>query len=155
STAPMSFMALLRIPRCALAKTLRPSPPPRDYGSPRPARSIASCVQIAAATADQTDGRANHAPFRRHVPRSDGHALDRRGHVVFGSIEPRCERRAQGAILGACRLRRRSGWLVVIVADSSMGELPVAAMPAAGCLSGPALNRRCGESPFVAFMAAR
>jgi hypothetical protein len=62
-------------------------------------RSIGGCVKIAAPTADQIDGRANHAPFCRHAPRSDGHALDRRGHVVLGSIDPLCERRAMATLL--------------------------------------------------------
>jgi hypothetical protein len=53
---------------------------------------------MVAPTAGRMDeGGANDAPFRRHAPRSDGHALNHRGHVVLGSIDPRCERRAQGA----------------------------------------------------------
>jgi len=60
-------------------------------------RSIASCVKIVGPTADRMDGDIRDAPFRRHIPRSVGHALNRRGHVVLGSIDPRCERRAQGA----------------------------------------------------------
>ena len=58
-----------------------------------PGRVIGDCGKIAAPAADQIDGRSSHAPFRRHVPRSDGHALDRRGHVVLESIDPDAARR--------------------------------------------------------------